>query len=79
MIYNILITYGIAYLITQSVLLEKPRAYLASKHWFIGELLYCPICISFWIGLALTQNMLGAFAIMGSIALIHLFIYETKK
>lgn len=71
MIYNILVTYGIAYLITQSVLLEKPREYLASKNWLIAELLYCPICISYWIALILTGSILQSFAIMGAIAIIN--------
>jgi len=67
---NLLTTYGIAYLFTESVLLEKPRAWIASKHWILGELLYCPICISYWIALILTQDILQAFAIMGAIAIV---------
>lgn len=73
MIYNLLVTYGIAYLLSESVLLEKPRNYLAHKNRLLGDLLYCPICLSFWIGLILTGNILTAFAIMGSIAIISKF------
>lgn len=71
MLLNILATYGIAYLITQSVLLEKTRSYLASKHWLIGEFLYCNICLSFWIGLIITDDPLEAFAIMGTFAILQ--------
>lgn len=68
---NILATYGIAYLISQSALLEKTREYLASKHRLIGELLYCPICLSYWIALIMTGDILESFAIMGGIAIIQ--------
>lgn len=69
---KILITYGIAYLLTESFLLEKPRNYIAKKYGsYIGNMVYCSICISFWIGLILTSNILEAFAIMGTIALIN--------
>ena len=69
---NILTTYGIAYLLTESFLLEKPRNYIAKKGGnYIGNIVYCSICISYWIGLILTGNILEAFAIMGTIALIN--------
>jgi hypothetical protein len=70
MIINILTTYGIAYLLTESFLLEKPRQFLARKNRLIGDLVYCPICISYWIALIITGNILESFAIMGTIALI---------
>ena len=69
---NILTTYGIAYLLTESFLLEKPRNYIAKKGGnYIGNIVYCSICISYWIGLILTGNILEAFAIMGTIAIIN--------
>lgn len=72
MIINILTTYGIAYLLTESFLLEKPRNYIAKKGGnYIGNMVYCSICLSYWIGLILTGSILEAFAIMGTIALIH--------
>lgn len=72
MLINILTTYGIAYLLTESFLLEKPRNYIAKKGGrYIGNMVYCSICISFWVGLILTGNILEAFAIMGTIALIN--------
>lgn len=71
MIINILTTYGIAYLITESFLLEKPRNYIAKKGGtYIGNMVYCSICLSYWIGLILTGDILQSFAIMGTIALI---------
>lgn len=76
MINYILTTYGIAYLLTESILLEKPRSWIANKHWILGELFYCPICISYWIGLILTHNVLQSFAIMGAIAIIKHINYK---
>lgn len=78
MILKILISYGIAYLLSESVLLETPREWIAKRSRFFGNMVYCNICLSFWIGLILTQNILQAFAIMGSIALINKLIYERK-
>jgi uncharacterized membrane protein len=69
---NILITYGIAYLLTESFILEKPRNYIARKCGrYIGNMVYCSICISFWVGIILTGNILEAFAIMGTTAIIN--------
>lgn len=76
MIISILTTYGIAYLLSESVLLEKPRELIASKNSLLAELIYCPICLSYWIGLAITQDILQAFAIMGAIALLHKFMVK---
>ena len=69
---NVLTTYGIAYLLTESFLLEKLRNYIAKKCGkYIGNMVYCSICISFWVGLILTGNILDAFAITGAIAIIN--------
>lgn len=69
---NILISYGIAYLLTESFILEKPRSYIASKLGdYIANMVYCSICMSFWVGLILTGNILEAFAIMGTVAIIN--------
>ena len=69
---NILTAYGVVYLLTESFLLEKPRNYIAKKGGnYIGNIVYCSICLSYWIGLILTGNILESFAIMGTIALIN--------
>lgn len=73
MVTNILATIGITYLITESHLLDKPREWIASKHKLLAELFYCPICMSFWIGLCITGELLSAFAIMGVVYLISLW------
>lgn len=79
MLLNILTSYGIAYLLSESVILEKPREWIAKHSNLLGNMVYCNICLSFWIALILTQNILQAFAIMGSIALINKLIYERKS
>jgi hypothetical protein len=52
MILNILTTYGIAYLLTESFLLEKPRNYIAKKggslHRKYGILLYMFILLDWF-------------------------------
>lgn len=79
MILQLLTSYGITYLLSESVLLETPREWLAKRSNFLGNMVYCNICLSYWIALILTQNVLQAFAIMGSIALINKLIYERKN
>lgn len=67
---QILTSYGISYLLAESNLLEKPRAWIASKSHFLGELVYCIICTSFWVGLLYTGSLTKAFTILGSVAII---------
>ena len=78
MILQLLTSYGIAYLLSESVLLETPREWLSKRSKFLGNMLYCNICLSYWIALILTHDVLQSFAIMGSIALINKLIYERK-
>lgn len=73
MIINILATIGITYLITESNLLTTQRAWVAGKHRLLAELFYCPICMSFWVGLVITGNILQAFAIMGVVSIISIW------
>lgn len=78
MVYNILATYAIAYILSESNLLNTPREWLASKNKYLAELIYCPICLSYWIALIITGNLLESFAIMGTIAIISK-IYDKSK
>ena len=78
MLNNILITIGICYVLSESNLFIKQREWLASKHKLLGELIYCPICLSFWVGLVLTWNILESCAIMG-ILVILTKLYERQK
>lgn len=73
MIINILATIGITYLVTESNLLTTQRAWIAGKHRLLAELFYCPICMSFWVGLVVTGNILQAFAIMGVVSIISVW------
>jgi len=69
---KILITYGIAYLFTESFLLEKPRNYITRTSIdLLANIVYCSTCMSYWIALILTGNILESFAIMGAIAIIN--------
>ena len=38
-------------------ILEKPRAWIFSKSDFARELLSCPMCTGFWVGLFLSYPM----------------------
>jgi hypothetical protein len=44
---------GLAYLVTESVILAPLRVALARLHPLAASLIYCPACSGFWIGLGL--------------------------
>lgn len=75
MIIKILATIGICYVISESNLFTTQREWIASKHRLLGELIYCPICLSLWIALLLTFNLLESCAIMG-VLVILIKLYE---
>lgn len=77
MVFNILTTYGIAYLISDSVLLSSLRSKIPSGFW--ADLIYCKVCLSFWISCVITKNFLESFAILGAIAIIEYVIYNNKN
>ncbi len=76
MVVNTLVTLSIVYLLAKSMVLEPYRAWLADRHRVIAELIYCNICLSFWVALLLTFNLYEALAIMGVFVIIN--VYETK-
>ncbi len=49
----ILVAYRATRLITYDTILDKPRDWLYEKGpTFLAELVHCPVCSGFWIGLA---------------------------
>lgn len=73
----ILSSLGLTYILSRSQILEKPRMYLAKKNQFLGDLLYCHLCTSFWVG-AIISALLGydvlisALIVLGAVWLIEL-------
>jgi hypothetical protein len=49
----LLATWGLVYIITQSVLLHAFRVWLADRHMLLEAGIYCPACVGFWAGLAI--------------------------
>lgn len=47
-----LAVYGTALIVTAAKIFDKPRTWISSKSKFIGEMLKCILCTSFWCGLA---------------------------
>ena len=45
-------TLGMIYLVTEASIFHLPRAWFASKSLLAGQLIYCPACSGFWVGLA---------------------------
>ena len=75
----VLQTIAISWFIANSTLVEKPRMWLSKQNRLLGDLLHCEICLSFWVGLALTQDLLKAFGIMGIQILIAKALTHIKK
>lgn len=72
MITSTLATIGILYLILESNIFHRIRQKIPQK-------LLCATCLSFWIGLILTFNIVQAFAIMGIMVLIQKIWHITSK
>lgn len=55
----ILFVYGVVYGVVQASLVAPARMWLASKSIWLEEGLYCPWCISLWVGLATWYPFIG--------------------
>ena len=73
----ILFTLGVTYGFTQASLLAPARMYLASKAHWLEDLLYCPFCISMWVGVASWYYFIGeptvwigGFVAVGAVAIL---------
>jgi len=45
--------YGLTQLIVYGSIFEKARAFIKTKSDFLGELVHCPMCTGFWVGVLL--------------------------
>ena len=43
---------GLTIIISAGAIFEKPREWILSKSKFFGELISCPMCLGFWVGLS---------------------------
>ncbi len=53
LVYFILCAYGITSIIVYSHIVKKQREFLSSKSDWLCELLHCPMCVGFWVGIFL--------------------------
>lgn len=51
LIFYTIAAFGLAYILGHSSISLAPRTWLASKSAWLTELLECPACLGFWIGL----------------------------
>jgi hypothetical protein len=77
LIINLLASYGAAYVISKGEIFAPVRLFLAKKSRFAGNLLYCPICVSFWTALAITCDAKFAFATVCIVYLVETYL-ESK-
>jgi hypothetical protein len=49
-----LVSFGITITVTQSYIFEKVRNAIQKVSAFLGKLIHCPMCFSFWVGMLLT-------------------------
>ncbi len=42
---------GLTIIISSGSIFDKPRAFISNKSKFLGELVSCPMCLGFWVGL----------------------------
>jgi len=50
LVYFVLCTYGMTSIVVYSHIFKTPREYLSSKSDWLCELLHCPMCTGFWVG-----------------------------
>lgn len=55
----ILFCYGIAATISVGSIFAKPRDWVMNRMPLLYKFIKCPMCLSFWIGLATTQILSG--------------------
>ena len=53
LIYFVLCSYGLTSIIVYSHIVRTPRDYLREKSDWLCELLTCPMCTGFWVGIFL--------------------------
>lgn len=53
LLWFVLTGYGLTQLIVYGSIFEKSRSYIKSKSSFLGELVHCPMCTGFWVGVLL--------------------------
>ena len=49
-----LVSFGITFAVTHGKLFADVRKKAAEKHQKLGELLCCPMCLGFWVGMFLS-------------------------
>lgn len=79
MILQFLTIYGITYLLAESNLLAKQREWIAKKNYYLAELVYCTICLSFWVALFYTGSIIYSLAAMGVVAILKEIISCRKN
>jgi hypothetical protein len=42
---------GLTIIISSGSIFDKPRGIIANRSKFLGELISCPMCLGFWVGL----------------------------
>lgn len=74
---------GVVYLITHASIAAPFRVAFARGSWFRTALIYCPMCVSFWVGLALgailrvgTMYLDAGFCAM---AITHVWFHVTEQ
>lgn len=60
----ILVSFGITFAITHGKIFEELRKTAADKHEILDGLVRCPMCLGFWVGMALSlawKSVTGCF------------------
>jgi hypothetical protein len=67
-------SYGLCHILMYGTILNSPRKWLTSRYRFFDELLKCSLCVGFWTGLLLKQNLVYALYSAATCYLLHLII-----
>lgn len=53
LLWFVLTGYGLTQLLVYGSIFERARKFIRSKSDFLGELVHCPMCTGFWVGVLL--------------------------
>jgi len=67
-------SYGLCHILMYGTILNHPRKWIRRRYRFFDELFKCSLCVGFWTGLLLKQELVFALYSAATCYIIHLII-----
>ena len=66
-VYWLLVSLGLMYILRYGSIVQSPRAWLVSKHHKLQELFNCSLCLGFWTGVACMPGVILYTGLLGAL------------